>query len=160
YFLTFDLMGEPYLHKDLCFLTAYAESRGIRVRLLTNGSLLETKRNEALFEAGLARLEGGVRTPNESSFSMRLRGGKLTLSEYMQRVTGLIEDKIRLRAATEVCIKLFVRSHASQLGLGDPYEHLTSTEDNLKMARQLQVYALQAARSWGVATEEWQKVPV
>src|SRR5436853_7670280 len=40
YFLTFHLMGEPFLHRDLCELTGYAEDRGIRVRLLTNGSLL------------------------------------------------------------------------------------------------------------------------
>ena len=40
-FLTFHVMGEPYMHKNLCELTGYAEERGLRVRLLTNGSLLE-----------------------------------------------------------------------------------------------------------------------
>jgi MoaA/NifB/PqqE/SkfB family radical SAM enzyme len=30
-FLTFHLMGEPFLHKDLCSLTGYAEERGIKV---------------------------------------------------------------------------------------------------------------------------------
>src|ERR1700682_4249594 len=73
-FLTFHLMGEPFLHKDLCALTGYAEDRGIRVRLLTNGSLLEKKRNEGLFENKLARLEVGFRTPNDTSFDLRLRG--------------------------------------------------------------------------------------
>jgi len=74
-FITFHLMGEPYLHRDLCPLTAHAESRGLKVRLLTNGSLLDSKRNVGLFESNLSRLEVGFRTPNDTSFSLRLRGG-------------------------------------------------------------------------------------
>src|SRR6266446_3041692 len=45
-FLTFHLMGEPFLHKNLCQLVGYAEACGLKVRLLTNGSLLERKRNQ------------------------------------------------------------------------------------------------------------------
>src|SRR5713226_4569757 len=56
-FLSFHLMGEPFLHKDLCSLTGYAEARHIKVRLLTNGSLLEKERNRGLFESNLSRLE-------------------------------------------------------------------------------------------------------
>src|SRR5215469_4272166 len=75
--LTFHLMGEPFLHKSLCQLVGYAESRGLMVRLLTNGSLLETKRNRALFDNNLTRLEVGFRTPNDTAFNLRLRGGSL-----------------------------------------------------------------------------------
>lgn len=156
--LTFHLMGEPYLHKHLAELTGYAEERGIKVRLLTNGSLLERERNEALFRSNLTRLEIGFRTPNESSFAMRLRGGKLTLDEYIRRTKDVIEDKIRLNARTTLCIKLFVRSHAAQMGIGDPYEHLTSADDNLRMARLFQEHTLETARRWGHSTAEWEKV--
>jgi len=55
------LMGEPYLHRKLSELTAYAESRGLRVRLLTNGSLLSPARNLSLFNADLSHLEVGFR---------------------------------------------------------------------------------------------------
>ncbi len=158
-FLTFHLMGEPYLHKDLSELTGYAEARGIKVRLLTNGSLLERARNEALFANNLTRLEIGFRTPNESSFSMRLRGGALTLDEYVRRTKEVIEDKIRTNARTNLCIKLFVRSHAAQMGIGDPYEHLTSADDNLRMAQLFQEHTLATARRYGHSTAEWESVP-
>src|SRR6266567_488549 len=92
YFITFHLMGEPYLHKDLALLTGYAEGKGLRVRLLTNGSLLETRRNEMLFENHLSRLEVGFRTPNDTSFSMRLRGGRLTLAAYLRRSKGQLQE--------------------------------------------------------------------
>lgn len=159
-FLMFHLMGEPFLHKDLCALTGYAEARGIKVRLLTNGSLLEKKRNQELFENNLSRLEVGFRTPNDTSFNLRLRGGHLTLDEYIRRVKELIDDHIRLQAQTELCIKLFIRSHLAIMKLGDPYEHLTSEADNLRIARMFQDYTLETARKYGVPTEEWEHMPL
>lgn len=158
YFLTFHLMGEPFLHNDLAYLTGYAENRGLRVRLHTNGSLLETKRNEALFENNLSRLEVGFRTPNDSSFGLRLRGNQLTLPEYIRRVEELLEDKIRTNAATEVSLKLFIRSHAAIAHLADEYEHLTSEEDNLRMAQHFQQHILTMARKYGRDTTEWQNL--
>jgi len=160
YFLTFHLMGEPFLHKDLAYLTGYAESRGLRVRLHTNGSLLETQRNEALFAHHLSRLEVGFRTPNDTSFALRLRGGHLTLPEYVRRVEELIEDKIRTNAETELCLKLFIRSFAAAVKMGESYEHLTSEEDNMMMARRFQDYTLTMARKYGRSTTDWEKRPV
>ena len=159
-FLTFHLMGEPYLHRDLAPLTAHAEARGLKVRLLTNGSLLDTKRNVALFESNLSRLEVGFRTPNDTSFSMRLRGGHLTLEQYTARVQGLIADKLRTKAATEICLKFFVRSFAAEIKLGSEYEHLTSAEDNLRVARGFQEYTLRTARELGIPTGNWDATPV
>jgi radical SAM protein with 4Fe4S-binding SPASM domain len=159
-FLTFHLMGEPYLHKDLAHLTQYAEERGLKVRLLTNGSLLEASRNQALFSAGLSHLEVGFRTPNDTSFSMRLRGGHLTLEDYIARVKGLLDDKIRLNAKTQVAVKFFIRSKAADLKLGDPYEHLTSLEDNLRMAGIIQAHVLESSRKYGGPTEAWAGVPL
>src|SRR5713226_1933765 len=159
-FLSFHLMGEPFLHKDLCALTAYAEARGIRVRLLTNGSLLEKGRNEGLFKGNLSRLEIGFRTPNDTSFNLRLRGGSLTLAEYTQRVKDLIDDKIRMQSKTELCIKLFIRSFAAEVKMGDPYEHLTSKEDNLNVAKLFQDHTLETARKYGVIVGEFEKIPV
>jgi organic radical activating enzyme len=156
YFLTFHLMGEPYLHRDLAYLTGYAESRGIRVRLHTNGSLLDTKRNEALFQSGLSRLEVGFRTPNDTSFALRLRGGHLTLDDYVQRVKGLITDKLRAHARTELTIKLFIRSFASMVKVADEYEHLTSEADNLAMARLFQRHTLDTARALGYDLTGWE----
>ena len=159
-FLTFHLMGEPFLHKDLCSLTAYAEDRGLRVRLLTNGSLLEKKRNEQLFNSNLSRLEIGFRTPNDTAFNMRLRGGQLTLAEYIRRVKELIDDKIRIRAATELCIKLFIRSHSAELKISDSYEHLTSEQDNLKIAALFQAHTLEIARKYGIDVSEHKHIPI
>lgn len=159
-FLTFHLMGEPFLHKELCALTEYAEERSLRVRLLTNGSLLQKERNEALFKSNLSRLEIGFRTPNDTSFNMRLRGGKLTLAEYIRLTKELIEDKIRMDAATELCIKLFIRSFPAELKIMDSYEHLTSEEDNINVAKVFQAHTLEMARKYGKDVSKYEKIPV
>lgn len=159
-FITFHLMGEPFLHKELSMLTGYAEARNLRVRLLTNGSLLETARNVELFENNCTRLEVGFRTPNDTSFNLRLRGGKLTLDDYIERVKGLIEDKVRTGAKTEICLKFFIRSHAAMLGMADDYEHLTSEEDNLKVANLFRDYTFEMAKKYNVPIGEWKDVPV
>lgn len=159
-YITFHLMGEPFLHKDLAHLTQYAEERGIKVRLLTNGSLLETSRNRALFDAKLSHLEVGFRTPNDTSFNMRLRGGHLTLDEYVTRVKELIDDKIGMAAPTELAIKFFIRSKAADLRLGDPYEHLTSVKDNLRIATLFRNHVLESGRKAGGPADEWASVPL
>ena len=150
-FLTFHVMGEPYMHKNLCELTGYAEARGLRVRLLTNGSLLDDERNRALFDAKLTRLEVGFRTPNDRSFELRLRRrGGLELDQYVERVKELIALKIASDTRTEVCIKLFIRSHGALLGLQESYDHLTNEQDNVEIGRRFQRHALEVARQLGV----------
>jgi hypothetical protein len=157
-FITFHLMGEPFLHRDLAMLTGYAEDRGLRVRLLTNGSLLDEKRNEALFRNKLTRLEIGFRTPNDTSFDMRLRGGHLTLEQYVNRTKGVIDDKLRLHASTTLCIKFFMKSHAALLGLGDSYQHLTDRKGILALAAQFQNHALERANAYGYDTAVWDRI--
>ncbi len=163
-FLTFHVMGEPYMHKNLCELTGYAEAKGLRVRLLTNGSLLEDDRNQALFDAGLTRLEIGFRTPNDKSFELRLRRrGGVELDEYIGRVKQLIALKLRSAAKTEVCIKLFIRSHGALLGLQDSYDHLTNEKDNVGIGEIFQQHVLEVARSDGASSlelEKWGQVKV
>lgn len=156
-FLTFHVMGEPFLHKKLVELTKYAEDRGLMVRLLTNGSLLNTHINQALFSAGLSRLEIGFRTPNDNSFNSRLRSDGLTLDEYIERVKGLLTDVIRFRPKTEICLKFFVKSHAALFRLSESHEHLTSKQDNLHIVRIFQEHILRVARENGHSTSEWNK---
>jgi hypothetical protein len=91
---------------------------------------------------------------------MRLRGGRLTLAEYLRRTKELIDDKLRTGASTEICIKLFLRSYASMLKLADAYEHLTSEDDNAAIVRELQEHTLVAARSYGYDISQWEGRPV
>ncbi len=82
------------------------------------------------------------------------------MEQYIGRVQGLISDKLRTRTATEICIKFFVRSFAAEIKLGAEYEHLTSAEDNLNVARGLQQYTLRAARDLDIPTDNWDAIPL
>jgi MoaA/NifB/PqqE/SkfB family radical SAM enzyme len=159
-FLTFHIMGEPYLHKDLVPLTQLAESRGIRVRLLTNGSLLESKINLDLFATGLSRLEVGFRTPNEHAFDLRLRSHNTDLENYIGRIKGVIEDKLRSGASTELCLKFFLPSFAAGLHLSETYDHLTNGDDNLRVIREIRGHIFQAASRFQLPVDEWKDKPL
>jgi hypothetical protein len=160
YFLTFHIMGEPYLHKDLVPLTRLAESRGIRVRLLTNGSLLASGINLDLFATGLSRLEVGFRTPNSQSFDLRLRSHNADLESYIARIKGLIDDKLRSGASTELCIKFFLPSFATRLHLSAGYDHLTNEYDNLHVIREIRDHIFQAASRFQLPLGAWQERPL
>ena len=82
------------------------------------------------------------------------------MEQYIGRVQGLISDKLRANAVTEICIKFFIRSFAAEIKLGNEYEHLTSAEDNISVARGLQQYTLRTAGELGISTDGWDAVPI
>jgi uncharacterized Fe-S cluster-containing radical SAM superfamily enzyme len=46
-------LGEPMLHPQIAEMVAHIKHRGLQIRLVTNGTLMETARGEALLGAGL-----------------------------------------------------------------------------------------------------------
>ncbi|MRR10287.1 radical SAM protein, partial [bacterium] len=54
--LFFGGMGEPLAHPRIATMVAEARGRGLRVELITNGTLLTAQRSRALLDAGLNRL--------------------------------------------------------------------------------------------------------
>jgi len=49
-------MGEPLMHKDILYMVGRAEKKGVKVALLTNGTLLTREVSKELLEAGLNML--------------------------------------------------------------------------------------------------------
>jgi len=49
-------MGEPLIHKDILYMVECAAGKGVRVELLTNGTLLTREMSAALLGAGLSML--------------------------------------------------------------------------------------------------------
>ncbi|MBN1241194.1 MAG: radical SAM protein [Spirochaetales bacterium] len=56
--------GEPLLRGDLEELAAYAVSRGLRVNLITNGTLASPERARSLFESGLRTAQVSLEAPD------------------------------------------------------------------------------------------------
>jgi MoaA/NifB/PqqE/SkfB family radical SAM enzyme len=148
--ITFNLMGEPYLHKDLAELCQFAEDTGVHVRLLTNGSLLNPDINRRIFATNLSRLEISFRTPNSTSFNERQRGNRLAFEDYLGNVKRLLEDRLTLKPRTIVEVKFFMDSQASFLSFAKDYQKLANRQDNTALMKSLHQHCLTVGERLGI----------
>jgi radical SAM protein with 4Fe4S-binding SPASM domain len=88
--------GEPMLRQDLEAITEHAAGLGVRCTLITNGSLLNRRRAEALVRAGLAQLD------------LSLDAGRADLHDAIRGVPGTWQRAVDGLQA--------VRSAAGRLG--------------------------------------------
>ncbi len=94
--INFHLMGEPFLYRRLDEAIVEAESRGLRVVLNTNCSLLTPKRVEAVLDAAPSILVLSYQTPDDELFELR-KARKLTYQQYMQQIKDTIRRKFEKR---------------------------------------------------------------
>lgn len=94
--------GEPLLHPRFFEMVASARARGIRVSLITNGSLLSPERVERLLTAGIGSIHVSIESADPTQFRA-IRGGKfqkvrdgLALLIQRRRERGLDEPLVGL----------------------------------------------------------------
>lgn len=94
--------GEPLLHPRFFDMLAACRARGIRVSLITNGSLLSPDRVERLLGAGVGSIHVSIESADPTRFQA-IRGGKfqkvkdgLALLIRRRRERGLAEPLIGL----------------------------------------------------------------
>ncbi|MEO3429961.1 radical SAM protein [Pelagibius sp. CAU 1746] len=66
--------GEPLLHKGFFAMARRARTRGIRLSMITNGSLLSEERVAAILDLGMEAINVSVESPDEDEFR-DIRGG-------------------------------------------------------------------------------------
>lgn len=68
--------GEPLLHKGFFEMARRARARGIRLSMITNGSLLSEECVAQILEVGVVAVNVSIESPEEAGFQ-RIRGGRL-----------------------------------------------------------------------------------
>lgn len=85
--------GEPLLHSSFFDMAKYAKRRGIKISIITNGSLLKIKDNTPkLLEIGIEKVSISIESADEERFR-EIRGGKL--KDITQGIRSLIEERNR-----------------------------------------------------------------
>ncbi len=94
--------GEPLLHPRFFDMLAACRARGIRVSIITNGSLLSPERVERLLDAGVGSIHVSIESADPAKFQA-IRGGKfrkvkdgLALLIARRRARGLAEPLVGL----------------------------------------------------------------
>ena len=86
--------GEPLLRKDVFELASFASSRGIRVALSTNGTLINDKTADAIKKICFA--EVGISLDGISSTNDRFRGKKGAYRDALQGIRNCVARGIRV----------------------------------------------------------------
>jgi radical SAM protein with 4Fe4S-binding SPASM domain len=68
--------GEPLLHPQFFDMAKLAQSRGIRISMITNGSMFTSQRIDKILECGIEALQISIESPKPKDF-YEIRGGKL-----------------------------------------------------------------------------------
>jgi hypothetical protein len=88
--VTFHVMGEPTLHKDLEEILKHAASVGMNVGLTTNGAGLGGRAGQMLLKHRLHQVDVSLQTPDAESF--KLRGAtKRSFEEYLEGVLSFFK---------------------------------------------------------------------
>jgi MoaA/NifB/PqqE/SkfB family radical SAM enzyme len=96
--VTFHVMGEPTLHKDLEEILLHAASVGMNVGLTTNGAGLGGRAGEMLLRHRLHQVDVSLQTPDEESFKLRGKGAR-GFEEYLEGVLSFFKSYYKAHMA-------------------------------------------------------------
>jgi radical SAM protein with 4Fe4S-binding SPASM domain len=95
--------GEPLLRKDIFELAEFASTKGIRIALSTNGTLIDDKTADAIQQTGFA--EVGISIDGTSATNDHFRGKK---GAYVEALRGIRNCKAR---DIRVSLRLTITAH-------------------------------------------------
>jgi organic radical activating enzyme len=137
--ISFHVMGEPTLHKDLVRFCRVATEGGLDVSLVTNGSRLSDAMNKALLDTGLSKISISLRSPNDEYYSETFKASKqLDYEDYLQQIHALIAESCKRgpEHPTSIGIRVFRRYLSDSLR--NEVRHQETLYDTESMIRRLQ----------------------
>ncbi|MBQ9817288.1 MAG: radical SAM protein [Proteobacteria bacterium] len=91
--------GEPLMRKDLERLMRYACDKGLRINLVTNGTLATPERAKSLYEAGLRTAQISLESPDEDIHD-KLCGRKGSWQQTIDGINNLRDAGIAVQTNT------------------------------------------------------------
>lgn len=89
--ITLHVMGEPTLHPDFFDILSYAQERGLKVGLTTNGAGLGRELGKRLLDYNLHQIDISLQTPDPASFALR-KSGTLTFDSYLNGILSFFHS--------------------------------------------------------------------
>ena len=112
--------GEPLMRRDLERLMRYAVDQGLKINLLTNGTLATPERARSLYEAGLRTAQISLESPDEAIHDA-LCGRKGSWKQTVDGITALREAGIKVQTnstSTRMNVESLVRLPKLSKSLG------------------------------------------
>ncbi len=105
--VVFHIMGEPTLYRDLEEILIHARDLNLTTTLSSNGSRLDERMADMLVDAGLAKINISLQTPDEKSWE--LRGfPSMSFDEYADRIIRFAARVVERGSDMEVRLLVLV----------------------------------------------------
>jgi radical SAM protein with 4Fe4S-binding SPASM domain len=112
------LMGEPLLYPQIYQAIAYANDRGLRTQLTTNGSLLTKERVHKIVASGLDKMTISLQMVGDTDHAYRQAA--LPFDRYYQRIIEAVRQIQNLSGPTEVLVLLMNTSTLRLIDFDEP----------------------------------------
>jgi MoaA/NifB/PqqE/SkfB family radical SAM enzyme len=89
--ITFHVMGEPTLHPHFFEILSYAQKKGVKIGLTTNGAGLRGSTGKELVKYNLHQIDISLQTTDEDSYRLR-KAGTLSFDEYVEGILGFFSN--------------------------------------------------------------------
>lgn len=97
-------MGEPFLHKDIYLMIAYAKARRIFVKICTNGLLVDSAK---LFDSGLDEIQFQLGGVSQKTHEIYRKGGQL--SKVLDAVRATVRERdARRRNGKKIVSRIYL----------------------------------------------------
>lgn len=106
------LAGEPFLHKQLPEMIAYAKKRGIGTMISTNGTILTKEASKQAIEAGLDWINFSFDGCSKEVYESVRVGGNF--EKTVENIIDFLRIKKELGAKTEAEIQILIMDEAGQ----------------------------------------------
>ncbi len=142
--LQLHVMGEPFLHKDLVEIVRYISQKRLKVRLFTNGSLLERFKMRELFPS-LHELVISTQTPTQELYN-QYRRTKKPFDDYIKGIQEAVELKAVEAYATRIYIHYLNTTNLPVAGLKVVHDN----KDALNILEDWKTFALRVIKRYGI----------
>jgi radical SAM protein with 4Fe4S-binding SPASM domain len=112
--------GEPLMHPDIASIVALAKAVAHKVRIITNGTLLNHKLSQALIMAGLDEITISVNGLNDDDY-IKYTGRKINFDNYVGNIRYLFEHKAQMQVHVKI-INYMVKSEKSRQRFFDTFQ--------------------------------------
>ncbi len=104
------VMGEPLLFPHLFEAVEHIHRRDLKVRLFTNGALLNEKNRNRIFETNVEELVVGIHTYNQNLYNAHRRG-KPDFDVYMEGIYQTIKEKFLQDSSLRIHLQYLNTKH-------------------------------------------------
>ncbi len=112
--ITFHVMGEPFMHKELFAILEHAKKRNLPVGITNNGTYLNAETAERVVKAGVEQVNISLQTPNAKAYETRVPRN-ISFDEYQRNILAFLKRCHELNPSMKLKLHFLNTTYAKKI---------------------------------------------